>query len=78
MDMINKLVKIFKEPEQGTVKLSFIALDENDVPYEDVATMPYHEEYIQQDVEAKFRKFMMLRKHLVVEIVILEVVKTSG
>jgi len=69
---------MFKEPEQGTVKLSFIALDENDEPYEDVATMPYHDEYIQKDIEAKFRKFMLLRKHLVVEITVLDVVKTSG
>ena len=68
---------MFKEPEQGTVKLSFIALNENDEPYEDVATMPYHDEYIQKDIEAKFRKFMLLRKHLVVEITILEVVRTS-
>jgi hypothetical protein len=76
--MLNKLVKMFREPEQGTVKLSFIALNENDEPYEDIATVPYHDEYIQKDVEAKFKKFMLLRKHLVVEIIILEVVKTSG
>jgi hypothetical protein len=76
--MFNKLAKMFKEPEQGTVKLSFIALNENDEPYEDVATMPYHDEYIQRDIEAKFRKFMLLRKHLVVEITVLEVVKTSN
>jgi hypothetical protein len=76
--MFNKLAKLFKEPEQGMVKLSFIALDEEDVPYEDVATMPYHDEYIQRDIEAKFRNFMLLRKHLVVEITILEVIKTSG
>ena len=76
--MFNKLAKLFKEPEQGIVKLSFIALDENDEPYEDVATMPYHEEYVQEIVEAKFRKFMLLRQHLVVEITILEVEKTSG
>jgi hypothetical protein len=76
--MFNKLAKMFKEPEQGTVKLSFIALNEEDEPYEDVATMPYHDEYIQKDIEAKFKKFMLLRKHLVVEITILEVVKTSG
>ena len=76
--MFNKLAKLFKEPEQGTVKLSFIALDEEDVPYEDVATMPYHDEYIQRDIEAKFRNFMLLRKHLVVEITVLEVIKTSG
>lgn len=76
--MFNKLAKMFKEPEQGTVKLSFIALNENDEPYEDVATMPYHDEYIQKDIEAKFKNFMRLRKHLVVEITILEVTKTSG
>jgi hypothetical protein len=76
--MFNKLAKLFKEPEQGIVKLNFIALDENDEPYEDVATMPYHEEYVQEIIESKFRKFMLLRKHLVVEITILEVEKTSG
>jgi hypothetical protein len=75
--MLNKLVKMFREPKQGTVKLSFIALNENDEPYEDVATVPYHDEYIQKDVEAKFKNFMRLRKHLVVEITVLEVVKTS-
>jgi hypothetical protein len=69
---------MFKEPEQGTVKLSFIALNENDEPYEEVATVPYHDEFNPKIIEAKFRKFMLLRKHLVVEIVILEVVKTSG
>ena len=68
---------MFREPEQGTVKLSFIALNENDEPYEDIATVPYHDEFIQKDVEAKFRKFMLLRRHLVVEITVLEVVKTT-
>ena len=76
--MFNKLAKLFKEPERGIVTLKFIALDENDEPYEDVATMPYHDEFIQKDVEAKFRKFMLLRKHLVVEITIQNVLKTSG
>jgi hypothetical protein len=76
--MFNKLTKIFKEPEQGMVKLSFIALNENDEPYEDVATVPYHDEFNPKEVEAKFRKFMLLRKHLVVEVTILEVNKTSG
>jgi hypothetical protein len=76
--MFNKLTKIFKEPEQGMVKLSFIALNENDEPYEDVATVPYHDEFDAKIVEAKFRKFMLLRKHLVVEVTILEVNKTSG
>jgi hypothetical protein len=75
--MFNRLAKMFREPEQGTVKLSFIALNENDEPYEDVATVPYHDEFIQKDVEAKFRKFMLLRRHLVVEITVLEVVKTT-
>jgi hypothetical protein len=76
--MFKKLAKLFKEPEQGMVTLKFIALDENDEPYEDVATVPYHDEYIQSEVEAKFKKFMLLRKHLVVEITIQKVLKTSG
>jgi hypothetical protein len=76
--MFNKLAKLFKEPEQGMVTLKFIALDENDEPYEDVATVPYHDEYIQSEIEAKFKKFMLLRKHLVVEITIQKVLKTSG
>jgi hypothetical protein len=76
--MFNKLAKLFKEPEKGIVTLKFIALDENDEPYEDVATMPYHDEYIQSEIESKFKKFMLLRKHLVVEITIQKVLKTSG
>jgi len=75
--MLNKLVKMFKDPEQGTVKLSFIALNENDEPYEDVATVPYNDEFDPKIVESKFRKFMLLRKHLVLEITVLEVIKTS-
>ena len=68
---------MFKQPEQGTVKLSFIALNENDEPYEDVATVPYHDEFDPKIVESKFRKFMLLRRHLVLEITVLDVVKTS-
>ena len=75
--MFDRLAKMFREPEQGTVKLSFIALDENDEPYEDVATVPYHDEFDPKIVESKFRKFMLLRKHLVLEITVLDVVKTS-
>jgi hypothetical protein len=73
--MFKKIANLFKEPEKGFVKLSFIALNELDEPYEDVATVPYHDEFIQRDIEAKFRKFMLLRKHLVVEITVLEVTK---
>jgi hypothetical protein len=76
--MFDKLAKLFKEPEKGTVKLKFIALDENEEPYEDIATVPYHDKYIQKDIEAKFKNFMHYRKHKVLEITILEVVKTSG
>jgi len=76
--MLDKFIKMFKEPEQGTVKLSFIALNELDEPYEDVATVPYHDEFDPKIVESKFRKFMLLRKHLVLEITVLEVIKTSG
>jgi hypothetical protein len=75
--MFDRLAKLFKEPEQGTVRLSFIALNENDEPYEDVATVPYHDEFDPKIVESKFRKFMLLRRHLVLEITVLEVVKTS-
>jgi hypothetical protein len=76
--MFNKLAKLFKEPERGIVTLKFIALDENDEPYEDVATMPYHDEYVQEIIEAKFTKFMSLRKHKVLEIIVQNVLKTSG
>jgi hypothetical protein len=75
--MFNRLAKMFREPEQGTVKFSFIALNENDEPYEDVATVPYHDEFDPKIVESKFRKFMLLRRHLVLEITVLEVVKTT-
>jgi hypothetical protein len=76
--MFNKLAKLFKEPEQGIVTLEFIALDENDEPYENVATMPYHNEYIQSEIETKFTKFMSLRNHKVLEITIKKVLKTSS
>jgi hypothetical protein len=75
--MFDKLAKMFREPEQGMVKMSFIALNENDEPYEDIATVPYHDEFDPKIVESKFRKFMLLRRHLVLEITVLEVVKTS-
>jgi hypothetical protein len=75
--MFDRLAKMFREPEQGTVKISFIALNENDEPYEEVATVPYHDEFDPKIVESKFRKFMLLRRHLVLEITVLEVIKTS-
>ena len=76
--MFTKLAKLFKEPEHGMVSMKFIALDENEEPYEDFATVPYHDEYVQEAVEAKFTKFMELRKHKVLEIVVQKVLKTSG
>jgi hypothetical protein len=75
--MSDRLAKMLKQPEQGTVKFSFVALNENDKPYEDVATMPYHDEVDPKIIESKFRRFMLLRKHLVLEITVLEVIKTS-
>lgn len=64
--------KLFSKPESGKVKLKFIALDEDDQPYEDVATVPYSDGYDPAVIEAKFKNFMRLRKHLVVEITIEE------
>jgi hypothetical protein len=63
---------IFKKPESGKVKLKFIALNEEDAPYEDVAIVPYSEGYDPAVIEAKFKNYMRLQKHLVVEVVILE------
>jgi len=63
---------ILKKPESGTVKLSFIALNEEDVPYEEVATVPYSEGFDPKVIEAKFKNFMRQQKHLVVEVTILE------
>ncbi len=63
---------LFKKPESGKVKLKFIALDENDQPYEEVATVPYHDGYDEAVIQAKFKNFMRLRQHLVVEIIIEE------
>lgn len=70
--MFNKLAKLFNKPESGKVKLKFIALDEDDAPYEEVAVVPYSDGYDPAVIEAKFKNFMRLRKHLVVEIVIEE------
>lgn len=64
--------KLFKKPESGKVKLKFIALDEDDAPYEEVATVPYSDGYDEAVIKAKFKNFMRLRKHLVLEIVIEE------
>jgi hypothetical protein len=68
---------ILKKPESGTVKLSFIALNEEDVPYEDVATVPYSDGYDTKVIEAKFKNYMRQQKHLVVEITILEKLPNS-
>lgn len=70
--MFNRLATLFNKPESGKVKLKFIALDEEDNPYEDVAVVPYSDGYDPAVIQAKFRNFMRLRKHLVVEIVIEE------
>ena len=63
---------LFKKPESGKVKLKFIALDEDDRPYEEVATVPYYDGYNEAVIQAKFKNFMRLRNHLVVEIIIEE------
>jgi hypothetical protein len=68
---------ILKKPESGTVKLSFIALNEEDVPYEDVATVPYSDGYDTKVIEAKFKNYMRQQRHLVVEITILEKLPNS-
>ena len=64
--------KLFKRPESGKVKLKFIALDEEQKPYEEVATVPFSDGYNPAVIEAKFTQFMKLRKHKVLEITILE------
>jgi hypothetical protein len=64
--------KLFKKPESGKVKLKFIALDEDNQPYEEVAIVPYSDGFDPAVIEAKFKNFMRLRKHLVVEIIIEE------
>jgi hypothetical protein len=76
--MFNKLVKMFKEPEHGIVKLRFVALNEFDEPYEDMATMPYHDKYVEEVVKLKFTNFMSLRKHKVLEITILKIIKKTS
>jgi hypothetical protein len=64
--------KLLTKPESGTVKVRFIALDEEDHPYEETATVPYSEGYDTLEIEAKFKNFLRLKKHLVVEFEILE------
>jgi hypothetical protein len=63
---------LLSKPESGTVKLSFIALNEEDVPYEEVAIVPYSDGFDPKVIEAKFKNFMRQQKHLVVEVTILE------
>ena len=65
--------KLFKQPESGKVKLKFIAINEEGEPYEDVATVPYHNGYSEEKVRNGFTHFMeVARKHKVVEITIIE------
>ena len=71
--MFKKLTDMFKPPESGKVKLKFIAVDEEGQPYEDLATVPYHDGYSEEKVIQGFTHFMTVgRKHKVVEIVIVE------
>jgi hypothetical protein len=69
---MNFFKNLLSKPESGKVKLSFIALNEKDVPYEEVATVPYSDGYDPKVIEAKFKNFMRQQKHLVVEVTILE------
>lgn len=66
------LKKLFHKPESGKVKLRFIALNEEDAPYEDVAYMLYKDGYRPDEIQAKFKNFMRLKNHLVVESEIVE------
>jgi len=54
---------------QGEVRFEFIALDENDEPYQDTATLQYRGAYDAFEMQNKLRKFLRAtRNHLVVEI----------
>ena len=65
--------KLFKRPESGKVKLKFIAINVEGEPYEDVATVPYHDGYSEEKIRKGFTHFMEIGpKHKVVEITILE------
>jgi hypothetical protein len=65
--------KLFKRPESEKVKLKFIAIDVEGKPYEDVATVPYHDGYSELKVRNGFIHFMEVgRKHKVLEITIVE------
>ena len=65
--------KLFKQPESGKVKLKFIAINEEGEPYEDVATVPYHDGYSEEKIRKGFTYFMEVGpKHKVLEITILE------
>jgi hypothetical protein len=71
--MFSKLTNLFKPLEHGNVKIKFIAVDEEGEPYEDIATVPYHDGYSEEKIKNGFTRFMEIgRKHKVVEIIILE------
>lgn len=74
--MLKKLVDLFKPEVHGMVKFKFIALDEHGEPYEEIGSMPYHGEFKQLDIEAKFKNFMQLRQHKVLEITIIDKTET--
>ena len=75
--MFKKITDLFKPEKQGMAKLEFIALNEDDDPYEDVAQVPWNGEFDEDTVKNKFKTFMRLKGHLVVEISVLEVWETK-
>lgn len=58
---------------RGEVKYQFIALDDDDEPYQDVASLPYRGAYDEFTMHTKLRRFLRTtRNHVIVEIVELE------
>ena len=53
----------------GEVRFEFIALDENDEPYQDTATLQYKGAYDADEMQRKLRRFLWtIRGHMAVEI----------
>lgn len=75
--MFKKFADFFKTEKKGMTKIRFIALNENNEPYEEVAQVPWNIEFNEEIVKNKFKAFMRLRGHDVIEISVLEVWTTE-
>ena len=55
-------LNIFRKPDKGKAKIEFIATNEEDEYYEEVAFIPYEGTYDEAVIMAKFKKYFSIFK----------------